>query len=31
MNDYWMNQYLERAEIVIALEMVTVNANDVGK
>lgn len=31
LNDYWMNQYLERAEIQIAIETVTVNANDVGK
>ena len=29
LNDYWMNQYLERAEIQIAIEMVTVNANTV--
>lgn len=31
LNDYWMNQYLERAEIQIAIETVTVNANDVSK
>ena len=31
LNDYWMNQYLSRAEIQKAIEVVTENADDVIK